>query len=645
METQEMSNTPTRGSRRRLAAVTLMLATAGAALVGSSAASRAATTCSQASLSPSTFESDGTLVAQSGCINWGTPAPNLSTGVDLPSGSTDNAFGQGTHENDTSASVVLGSIPPNKNDLTRFYLADEFVNNMPFLYLAWERAVNIGSADMDFEINQAAQPALRTAGMYTLNRTVGDLLVLFEFGGSGTPMIQIATWQGTAWSTPVTLNGTSALASVNTGTVTDPLNGNASLTTGLFGDAAINLQAAGIFNSNLCENFSSAYVKARSSGSSFNAELKDLISPIPVNLHSCVTPTVTTSQTPTTGTVGSTSFTDSATVTGVTGSVANESVTFKLFGPSPASGFDCSPTAGALFTTTGTLTQAGSTASTMQTAGSKVLSAVGSYYWVAYYPGDRPGGQNLPAQSGCTDEPITVGKAPASVSTVATNPQGGISVGSTVGISDTATLSSAFQPTGSVSFGLHGPISGTATASSCTAANLVALPGNPIAGSVTAGGTATTGSQSFTPTQAGMYYWVAGYSGDNNNQGAGPSGCGDPNESVVVSTINPTLASKILLSDSAKVSGASGAGTPTGSVVFELFNTADCSSTPIFTSTSTTLDAGGTASTTSPVAATPAGTYAWEVVFTSTNANYNGLTTPCTAEQAVISYRSPSPAP
>ena len=71
--------------------------------------------------------------------------------------------------------------------------------------------------------------------------------------------------------------------------------------------------------------------------------------------------------------------------------------------------------------------------------------------------------------------------------------------------------------------------------------------------------------------------------------------------------------------------------------VFELFNTADCSSSPIFTSTSMTLDAGGVASTTSPVAATPAGTYAWDVVFTSTNANYNNLTTPCSAEQAVIS--------
>lgn len=113
----------------------------------------------------------------------------------------------------------------------------------------------------------------------------------------------------------------------------------------------------------------------------------------------------------------------------------------------------------------------------------------------------------------------------------------------------------------------------------------------------------------------------------------------------MVSAINPTVASKILLSDSVKVTGASGAGTPTGSAVFELFNTADCSSAPIFTSLSMTLDGSGAASSTSPIAATPAGTYAWEVVFTSTNANYTGFTTPCAAEQAVISYQSPSPAP
>ena len=58
-----------------------------------------------------------------------------NAGNDLASGSSDNAFGQGTKEDDPSASVVTGSIPPNKNDLTRFYIGTEFAGGSNFLYL------------------------------------------------------------------------------------------------------------------------------------------------------------------------------------------------------------------------------------------------------------------------------------------------------------------------------------------------------------------------------------------------------------------------------------------------------------------------------------------------------------------------------
>jgi hypothetical protein len=108
-----------------------------------------------ANLSGSTFEgSDGNLVVNTaGNSDW-TNAPNRVVGLDQPSGGSDNAFGQGTKEDDPNVTVVTGSIPPNKNDLTRFYIGSEFANNSNFLYLAWERLVNIGSANMDLEINQ-----------------------------------------------------------------------------------------------------------------------------------------------------------------------------------------------------------------------------------------------------------------------------------------------------------------------------------------------------------------------------------------------------------------------------------------------------------------------------------------------------------
>src|SRR6266545_8082022 len=108
-----------------------------------------------ANLPGSTFEgNDGNLlVTTAGNTDW-VNAPHRVRGDDLPSGRTDNSFGQGTKEDDANVTVVTGSIPPNKNDLTRFYVASEFVNNANYLYLAWERLVNIGSANLDFELNQ-----------------------------------------------------------------------------------------------------------------------------------------------------------------------------------------------------------------------------------------------------------------------------------------------------------------------------------------------------------------------------------------------------------------------------------------------------------------------------------------------------------
>ncbi len=85
-------------------------------------------------LSGSTFAGgDGNLLTSPttfGTTDWQNVA-GLNAGFDLASGAGDNAFGRGTKEDDPNVSVVTGSIPPNKSDLTRFYEASEFstVNN------------------------------------------------------------------------------------------------------------------------------------------------------------------------------------------------------------------------------------------------------------------------------------------------------------------------------------------------------------------------------------------------------------------------------------------------------------------------------------------------------------------------------------
>lgn len=53
-------------------------------------------------------------------------------------------------------SVIDGSIPNNKSDLTRLYVANQRVNSKEYLYLAWERAQEpTGTTNMDFEFNQS----------------------------------------------------------------------------------------------------------------------------------------------------------------------------------------------------------------------------------------------------------------------------------------------------------------------------------------------------------------------------------------------------------------------------------------------------------------------------------------------------------
>lgn len=287
------------GRSRRLHPLALLLA---AALVGAGAVA-----VSFANLTGSTFEgNDGNLVVNTpGNTDWAN-APHRVVGLDKESGKEDNSFGQGTKEDDPKVSIVEGSIPPNKNDLTRFYVGSEYANGSNFLYLAWERRVNIGAANLDLEINKKTTEGFTqsTTGALTLNRSPGDLLVTYDFSGSGEPTLGLLKWitkdNGTAsdcfsanslpcWGKRVDLSAAGdAEGAVNTETVKDPIAPEAGreLTKGLFGEAAIDLTKAGVFPKGTCEAFGSAFLKSRSSAS-FPAEVKDFIAPQPVNISNC----------------------------------------------------------------------------------------------------------------------------------------------------------------------------------------------------------------------------------------------------------------------------------------------------------------------------------------------------------------------
>jgi len=243
-----------------------------------------------ANLAGSTFEgNDGNKVVDTtGNTDWANVA-GLNTGTDKPSGSTDNAFGQGTKEDSAATSVVTGSIPPQKNDLTKFYEASELATNGHiYLYLGWERAVNIGAANLDFEINQNATAGFTAAsiGPVLLNRTAGDLLVTFDFGGSGAPVLGLLIWTTTgATSQCFSANSLPCWGQRVNLTAASEAEGAVSAD-GLFGEAAIDLTLANVFPPGVCAAFGSTFVKSRSS-SSFPAEVKDFIAPVDVNISNC----------------------------------------------------------------------------------------------------------------------------------------------------------------------------------------------------------------------------------------------------------------------------------------------------------------------------------------------------------------------
>jgi Prealbumin-like fold domain len=295
-----------------------------------------------ATIAPSTFNAnDGNLIQEAtpaGNTDWcnqtatqlaaltpanvcptGSLAPNLSQQTDLIKSTSDNAFGQGSKEDTPCPTVVFGSIPPQKSDLSRFYTAHEIVGGDTFLYLAWERSNILGNANMDFEFNQSKTLCSNEpTGNQVPVRTNGDLMVTYDFGGSGSPQLNLLFWlDGTSkdpvdgttetvsqcfsanafpcWGDHTSLSGNSEGA-VNSTNVTDPINPNAPRTLigdssgGTFGEASIDLSQVlpTVFGPNptTCESFGSAYLKSRSS-SSFTAEQKDFVSPASVSLNNC----------------------------------------------------------------------------------------------------------------------------------------------------------------------------------------------------------------------------------------------------------------------------------------------------------------------------------------------------------------------
>lgn len=265
-----------------------------------------------------------------------------------------------------------------------------------------------------------------------------------------------------------------------------------------------------------------------------------------------------------------------------------------------------------------------------------------TYYWVET---QAPPGYNLPDDA--VGDQFTVGQGDVAdgVTTTFVDDTSAIdtdAADATIGaaVSDTASLSHVrAAATGTITFGLYGPFpaGSTPTAGSCTADTLVTtLESDAV------DGPGSYGSGSYTPDQAGDYYWVAAYSGDKDGQGnwldVPVSGtCGDAGETSHVGQATPTMTTQATsaavlptiglpggtapsIQDVATLAGAT--ADATGTVSFALYGPsaeADCSGTPVFTSADRPLTGG--VATSEAFVPTAVGHYWWTAHYTGDTNN------------------------
>jgi hypothetical protein len=304
------------GRRRRrglLAVLAIAVAAVGVAIPGT------------ANLAGSSFESDdGNLVVNDGAgsKDWEN-APNLAIGVDDEQTSTDNAYVGGAKHDTSCPDAETGGIPPNKDDLTRLYVSNEQVGSDIYLYMAWERFLDkesSASAHMGFEFNQSTTPC--GGDSQNVVRTPNDMLILYDLEGGGTPVFELLRWVTAAndlngaadckaasalpcWGQGQTLGDNVAEGEVNrTAPITDPVLAPGQTQprtlgfTNMFGEAAINLTAAGVFQAGQCQGFGRATLGSRSSGNSFVSTQKDFVGPLAIDLRNCGTIVIKKETTP-----------------------------------------------------------------------------------------------------------------------------------------------------------------------------------------------------------------------------------------------------------------------------------------------------------------------------------------------------------
>jgi hypothetical protein len=576
------------------------------------------------------FDIDGT-VPDAGTTNLPDPFGNVKELGPINSNSTKIGV---IH---TAPLPMLGLTNPNAQvDLRQAWLATvkDPGTGDTWLYFAWERDSNSGSGFIAYEFMQNAAPAgcaYDTATDAQLiancnpwaNRKAGDFMILWDQQG-GSRDLYLRTWSGTApnltLGAPTLLNSNVSQAQYSPD--------------GFRGEAAVDLTATIFGGSTACKTFANT-IPSTVTGNSDTADYKDTILKTAPPITNCASATVTTPQTGAGAAIpagglsigtGAVAVRDSAVVS-LTGGTATPtgSVAFSL----------CKVDDPGLCTSGGT--SVGSTNLTGSAYPVTVVSptayvtSAGRYCWRATWSGDSangiPGSSDASAGECFTVNPVTP--------TLATTAGPAVNLGQSV--SDSATLTgTATQPAnpvinltgtggaaagGTITFKLYGPDNCTSLAYTSPA---VTVSGN---------GTYGTPDPHFVPTAAGTYHWVAVYSGNlpNTTGTDHNTACTDAAEDVVVSTVASMLSSaqKWVPNDSVTVSAPAG-GDMTGTVSFDLYQSADCSGSAIYSTTAAVAGSSPqTVSTANTTAQDASASFSWKVTYDSTNPAQRDIPASC----------------
>ncbi len=263
------------------------------------------------------------------------------------------------------------------------------------------------------------------------------------------------------------------------------------------------------------------------------------------------------------------------------------------------------------------------------TSAAFVPPKAGTYRWRVDYSGDA---NNAQVDGVCNgpNQNVRVGGVTPTLTTGA-SPNIVLGAGS---LTDSASLGGRAPTTvaASIDFRLYGPDD-----ASCARPPAFTSLGVPYP---TVGGVVT--SAHFTPTQAGLYRWVASFSGDDNNVPV-DGGCNDAGESVTVVRSTPTLLASpsptitlgtASLTDSVVVNGRQ-SPVEGGAVDFRAFAPGDttCSRPPVFSSLGHLYPAAGGSVTSAAFSPTRAGTYRWVASYRG-DANNAPVGGTCTAANA-----------